>query len=217
MSSSADEIFARDQKQELPIVATKEICQNGTFIITGANTGLGYEAAKHFVQASAAKVILAVRTLSKGEAAKSNIETETGITGVAEVWPLDMSSYASIKAFAEKVKGLDRVDAIVENAAQALDKWSVAEGLETTLTVNVTGTMLLAGLVAPKLQESAKKFGILPHISIIGSGVAFSAGGELEKIGPNQDSLAARNTEDGVSGMQQRYVIFGPTNFLIFC
>jgi NAD(P)-dependent dehydrogenase (short-subunit alcohol dehydrogenase family) len=177
-----DPRFAKDQKQELPIVSTKEQCQGRTYIVTGSNVGLGFEAAKHFVKASAAKVILAVRSPSKGEEAKAKIESETGITGVAEVWPLDMGSYDSIKAFAKKVGGLDRVDAVVENAGIALDKWSVSDGLETTIIVNATGTLLLAGLLLPILQKSAKKFGTLPHISIIGSGVAFSASGVLETV-----------------------------------
>src|ERR1700761_710505 len=144
--------FAKDQAQDLPHFATKENCQNGTFIITGANAGLGLATAKRFVELSAAKVILAVRSLSKGEQAKSDIEQETGIKGVAEVWLLDMASYASIQAFAKKAsKELDRIDAIVENAALALDSWSFAEEQETSLTVNVTGTMMLAGLMLPKL------------------------------------------------------------------
>jgi len=197
MSASQFEI---DQKTPLPIVTTAESCKGRTYIVTGANTGLGYECAKHFVRLSSHKVILAVRSISKGEAAKERIEAETGVKGVAEVWELDLASYDSIKAFSKKVQELDRIDAIVENAAVALLHWSESEGLETTLTVNVTGTLLLTVLVLPKLQESAKKFGILPHISIIGSGVAFQAKGELEKI--NGNILDGLNTES--FGMENR-------------
>jgi NAD(P)-dependent dehydrogenase (short-subunit alcohol dehydrogenase family) len=177
--------FVRDQKTELPVADTfADKISGGTFIVTGSNTGLGFEAAQHFVRLGAAKLILAVRSTTKGEEAKSRIETSTGIKGVAEVWELDMSSYSSIVAFGKKLQGLDRLDAIVENAAVALDKWSTADkGFETTMIVNVTGTMLLAGLVMPKLQESAKKFGLKTHLSIIGSGVAHfdEARDELQK------------------------------------
>jgi NAD(P)-dependent dehydrogenase (short-subunit alcohol dehydrogenase family) len=194
--------MAADQAVDLPIVATAENCKGATFIVTGANIGLGYEAAKHFVRLQSAKVILAVRTPAKGEEAKAKIEAETGVTGVAEVWPLDMSSYHSIKAFAEKVKALSRVDAIVENAAQALMTFTLSDGLETSLVVNVTGTMLLAALVIPKLQESAKKFGIIPHISMIGSGAAFSVPGALEAIPSDADILDYYSTES--NGMKDR-------------
>jgi short-subunit dehydrogenase len=87
-----------------------------------------------------------------------------------------------VKEFGEKVHGLDRVDAVIENAGIAKLEWSVAEGLEATLTVNVISTMFLAAIVLPKLQESAKKFNTSPNMVIVGSEVAFQAKGELEKI-----------------------------------
>src|SRR6185436_1594402 len=71
-----------------------------TIIVTGSNTGMGLEAARHFVHLDAAKVILGGRTLSKGEAAKTSIEQTTGKKGVVEVWELDMARYASVQAFA---------------------------------------------------------------------------------------------------------------------
>lgn len=77
-----------------------------TIIITGANSGLGLEAAQHFVRLNAVKVILACRNITKASAAKSSIETSTGRTDVVEIWDLNLSSYASIVAFAERCKGL---------------------------------------------------------------------------------------------------------------
>ena len=50
-------------------------------IVTGANAGLGFEAAAKFVELGAHKVILAVRTLSKGEEAQRQIEARTGRKG----------------------------------------------------------------------------------------------------------------------------------------
>lgn len=174
--------FVKDQYTNLPIVPTTEDCRGGTYIVTGANTGLGFECAKHLIQLSPKKVILGVRSLSRGEAARVKMEAETGCEGIAEVWHLDLGSYESVKGFAAKVRALDRVDAVIENASVALDQKTTSEGLETTLTVNVVSTMLLAVLLYPKLQESAKKFGIEPHLVVVGSGVGFQAKGELEKI-----------------------------------
>lgn len=98
------------------------------------------------------------------------------------MWHLDLSSYDSVKEFSAKVQSLDRVDAIIENAGIAIAECTIVEGLEATLTVNVLSTMLLAVLVLPKLQESARKYGIVPHLVLVGSAVAFQAKGELEKI-----------------------------------
>jgi NAD(P)-dependent dehydrogenase (short-subunit alcohol dehydrogenase family) len=174
--------FARDQRTPLPIALTPKDCQGATYIVTGANTGLGFECAKHLVQLSSKRVILGVRTLRKGDEAKAKIEAETGRKGIVEVWHLDLTSYDSVKEFAKNVKGLDRVDAIIENAGVAMSKWSTAEGMETSLTVNNVSTMLLAVLVLPKLQESGEKFGISPSLVIVGSNASFGAEGELEKI-----------------------------------
>ena len=55
-----------------------------TVVVTGANTGLGLEATRHFVLAVASTVIIACRTLSKGEAAKQDIERTENRTGVVQ-------------------------------------------------------------------------------------------------------------------------------------
>ena len=143
-----------------------------TIIVTGANIGLGLEACKHFVRLGATKVILASRSIGKGETAKAEIEKETGRTGVVEVWQLDLSSYASTKAFARRCSELPRIDAAILNASVAVGKFGeLSEGHETSITVNVISTTLLALLLLPVLRQSATKFGIEPTLNIVGSGV----------------------------------------------
>lgn len=61
------------------------------------------------------KVILAVCTLSKGEQAKGAIEASVSRKGVVEVWPLDLESYDSVKAFASRAEGLPCLDIVNEN------------------------------------------------------------------------------------------------------
>jgi len=87
-----------------------------TIIISGSNTGLGLEAARHIVDLGAEKVILAVRDVEKGKEAKRSIENSTGRKEVIEVWSLDLSSYASVKTFVSKAESLPRIDALLENA-----------------------------------------------------------------------------------------------------
>ncbi|MCJ1301959.1 hypothetical protein MMC08_004760 [Hypocenomyce scalaris] len=140
-------------------------------IVTGSNVGLGFEAALHFTRLSAAKVVLAVRNLEKGEAAKKAIEESTKRTGVVEVWQLDLSSYESVKQFVKRAEGLDRLDAIVENAGIATEKYQVFEDNESTITINVVSTFLLALMILPKLRETARKFNVTPRLSIVSSEV----------------------------------------------
>lgn len=175
--------FLHSQFFVKPTYPTQD-CAGKTFIVTGANTGLGLEAARHFTRLNAQKVILAVRTVSKGEAAKRDIEDSTKRSGVVEVWPLDLASYDSVKAFARRAEGLERVDAVVENAGVSTDKFVLMEDNESTITTNVVSTFLLALLLLPKLRESAQKFGIEPHLTVVTSELHANAK-FVEKKGEN--------------------------------
>lgn len=142
-------------------------------IVTGSNTGLGLEAARHIVRLGAEKVILGVRNTSKGEAARQSIEDSTQRTGIVEVWSLDLSSYESVKQFAKRAQSLRRLDVLLENAGMMQSSFSTTEQDESTVTTNVTSTFLLALLVLPKLQETAQRFNTLPRLTIVASDVHF--------------------------------------------
>ena len=142
-----------------------------TIIVTGSNVGLGLEAARHFTRLNADKVILGVRNLEKGEAAKKSIEETTNRLGIVEVWQLDLASYESTKQFVKRAEGLRRLDAVVENAGIATRRYQVAEDNESTITTNVISTYLLALMILPKLRETATKFNTTPHLTIVSSEV----------------------------------------------
>ncbi|KIX96641.1 uncharacterized protein Z520_07907 [Fonsecaea multimorphosa CBS 102226] len=148
---------------------------NQVIIVTGSNVGLGFEAARHFYRLDCAKLILAVRTISKGQTAKEDIvrsvkHRSDGAEAI-EVWPLDLSSTESTLAFAERVKKeLLRVDAVVENAGINHQSWVVSEGFEQIIQVNVVNTLLLGLSLLPKLRETRRKFPeSSPHLEIVSS------------------------------------------------
>jgi len=126
-------------------------------IVTGANTGIGYEAALKYVELGASTVIIAVRSLSKGQAAKERIEQKTKIADVVEVWELDMHNFSSVDAFAQRVDhGLPRLDVALLNAGVVSAKYqSSSEGWEKMLQINTLSTALLAILLLPKLKASS--------------------------------------------------------------
>lgn len=160
--------FIRAQRQSLPVIPTTFAGE--TIIVTGANTGLGLETARHCVRLGASRVILAVRSLARGESAKASIEASTKITNVTEVWHCDLASYDSVKDFARRANSeLKRLDKVIENAGLSFDKWTVAEGSETTITVNVIGTFLVAVLLLPKMRESAEVMGTKPTLTVLTS------------------------------------------------
>ncbi|KAK4696465.1 hypothetical protein P7C71_g1449, partial [Lecanoromycetidae sp. Uapishka_2] len=151
-------------------------CAGQTIIVTGANTGLGKEAARHFARLGATKVILACRNIRAGEEAKKDIETTTSCGGnVLEVWTLDLLSYESIKSFAARASSLPRLDVLLESAGVAGYRWYQAGKHERMVAVNVISTFYLALLMLPKLKASAKEFSIKPRLTIVVSEVhAFS-------------------------------------------
>jgi hypothetical protein len=159
--------------QFIPLPTPTKSYADQTIIVTGSNIGLGLEAARHFVRLSAAKVILAVRSPSKGAAAARSIANSTGRTGVVEVWDLDLSSYASVLAFADRAAQLDRLDVLVSNAGIVTYEFVMAEGNESTITVNVLGGMLLGILLLPKLRETAVREKKETVLSFTGSFVHF--------------------------------------------
>ncbi|KAJ9614017.1 hypothetical protein H2200_002153 [Cladophialophora chaetospira] len=174
-----------------------------TIIVTGSNVGLGFEAARHFYRLNCAKLILAVRTVSKGQKAKEDIvrsvkHRSDGAEAI-EIWPLDLSSTKSTLAFAERVTSeLPRLDAIVENAGIVNPDWVVDEGFEQTVQVNVINTFLLALAILPKLTESKQKYPeSSPHLEIVSSEAhRFEKFNELK----SPDLYAALNNEKTFSG-----------------
>jgi NAD(P)-dependent dehydrogenase (short-subunit alcohol dehydrogenase family) len=122
---------------------------------------------------NASKVILGVRPIERGEAAKAGIEATTKRTkvGVMEVWEIDLPRYASVKSFASKVATLPRVDAVVSNASIATTNWEVFESHESTITVNVISTILLVLLLLPTMRASAEKFDIVPIFDVVCSNI----------------------------------------------
>jgi NAD(P)-dependent dehydrogenase (short-subunit alcohol dehydrogenase family) len=143
-----------------------------TVIVTGSNTGLGLEAARHFTYLGASTVVLAVRSLEKGDAAKLSIESSTGVKNVVQVMHVDMSSYSSVIEFASAVSHtLPRIDIVCLNAGIVKGQWEQAEDHEATITVNVISTFLLALALLPKLIEMSCRYNVRPTMTITSSEV----------------------------------------------
>jgi NAD(P)-dependent dehydrogenase (short-subunit alcohol dehydrogenase family) len=187
---------------------------NKTVIITGSNTGLGKEAARHIARLGAETLILAVRNLEKGEAAKQDIEFSTKCgKDVIQVWHLDMANYSSVLDFVERAQSLQRVDVLLANAAIATFNFAMAEENESTLTVNVISTFLLVLGMIPKMKETAEKFETRPVVSVTSSGAHKSAKFP-ERFAPEGEILSTLTSDEKFDAMQ-RY----PTSKLleVFC
>jgi len=172
--------FISEQLTSLPDVDSIDLSGRNV-IVTGSNIGLGLEAARHFANMKPQLLILAVRSLEKGEAAKKDI-LSTCPSGVnVQVWQLDLGSFASVKKFAERVKSeLQRLDVLLLNAGIANDFWqTTSDGYEAVLQTNVISTGMLALLLLPLLESTAKEAApasspsFKPHLTLTGSEVHF--------------------------------------------
>jgi NAD(P)-dependent dehydrogenase (short-subunit alcohol dehydrogenase family) len=116
-----------------------------TFVVTGANSGIGFETSRRLA-AAGAHVVLACRDLGRGR------EAAARIAGSTEVRELDTGSLASIRAFAD---GFDRpFDVLINNAGiMAVDEARSADGFELQLATNFLGAFALTGLLLDRLTD----------------------------------------------------------------
>ena len=122
-----------------------------TAVITGANTGLGYETAVALA-AKGARVVLAVRNLDKGKAAADLITTSTPGSDVA-VQELDLTSLASIRAAADDLRSsYDTIDLLINNAGVMFTPRSeTKDGFELQFGTNHLGHFAFTGLLLDRL------------------------------------------------------------------
>ena len=114
-----------------------------------------------------------------------------------DVWQVDISNYDSIKAFAGRVKSLERLDAFVQNAGILTTKFEVVNGHESTIAINLIGAVLLSLSVLPKLQESAAKYNVQGRMTFVGSDLQYIAKfNEKDASGKLFEALKAKEGVD---------------------
>lgn len=123
-------------------------------VVTGANTGLGYQSALTFAR-SGADVVLAVRNAEKGAAAKARILADTPSAKVA-VGQLDLADLASIRDYGTAEADRGPVDVLLNNAGVMLvpQREITVDGFEMHMGVNHLGHVLLTSLLLPALSAA---------------------------------------------------------------
>jgi NAD(P)-dependent dehydrogenase (short-subunit alcohol dehydrogenase family) len=123
-------------------------------VVTGANSGIGFEATRLFVE-NGAHVVLACRSTDRGENARRKI-LETDPPGTAEVLELDLADLESVRAFTDRVlEGHDRLDVLVNNAGvMFLPYRETEDGFQVQFGVNHLGHFALTGLLLDRLVET---------------------------------------------------------------
>ncbi|MEN0135174.1 MAG: oxidoreductase [Rhodococcus sp. (in: high G+C Gram-positive bacteria)] len=135
--------------------ASDIVDQSGrTFVVTGANSGLGEVAARALGKAGA-HVVLACRNTNKGEVVARSIGDN------AEVRRLDLSDLASVREFAA---GVEAVDVLVNNAGvMAVPQRKTADGFEMQIGTNHLGHFALTGLLLDKITDRVATMSSAAH------------------------------------------------------
>lgn len=124
-------------------------------IITGGNSGIGYETALELAR-KGAKVILGCRDETRGQKAANSIIKKTKNQSVSYM-NLDLSSFKSVRKFVEEFKSLEiKLDILINNAgASGVHRDKTEDGIVRDMQVNHFGPFLLTVLLTPILIKSA--------------------------------------------------------------
>jgi len=137
-----------------PVSPQKFNLQSQTGIVTGSNVGLGIECCRQLLDLGLDHLILAVRNEDKGRKAKEDLQKGTPGAKI-EVWKLDLSTYDSVTAFAQRCNTLSRLQFVILNAGVFKVKLEINESTshEEVMQVNYPSTALLTNLLLPILKE----------------------------------------------------------------
>ncbi|TKX71588.1 oxidoreductase [Halorubrum sp. SP9] len=128
-----------------------------TVVVTGANSGLGYAGTRAFA-ARGATVVMACRSVDRGEAAAREIRADAGgeVGGDLDVRECDLASLDSVEAFADGLAAdYDAVDVCCNNAGvMAIPRSETEDGFETQFGVNHLGHFALTGRLFPLLEAA---------------------------------------------------------------
>ncbi len=125
-----------------------------TIIVTGANTGLGFESAKSFAR-NGANVVMACRSLEKGEIARKQI-VRIFPSSIIQVMQLDLADLKSIRDFAATFRQSHaHLDVLLNNAAVMMVPYSLTkDGFESQMGINHLGHFALTGVLLDVLKKS---------------------------------------------------------------
>ena len=121
-------------------------------VITGANSGIGFKAARHLA-AKGATVIMACRNLEKARAARARLPAEANV----RIVELDLGSQASVKKAAEEILAeYPRLDLLLNNAGiMWLEEGRTEDSFERQFGINHLGHFTLTALLLPALRDVA--------------------------------------------------------------
>jgi len=127
-----------------------------TYLITGANSGIGFEASR-ILLSKGAKVVMLNRNPEKSTVAITQLNEEFGPNTDVSFIRMDLAELASVRETAEQVlKSIPQIDALICNAAiaQVPTRKLTKDGFESQLGTNHYGHFLLCGMLFDRIESS---------------------------------------------------------------
>ncbi|MBU2963449.1 SDR family oxidoreductase [Citreicella sp. C3M06] len=127
-----------------------------TYLITGANAGAGFQAAR-ILLSKGARIVMLNRSAERSTAAIAKLKQDFGAGAEVSFVRMDLSDLASVRAAAtELLNTVPRIDALICNAAiaQVPTRKLTVDGFESQLGTNHYGHFLLCGMLFDRIEDS---------------------------------------------------------------
>ncbi|MGQ7843507.1 SDR family oxidoreductase [Granulosicoccus sp. 3-233] len=137
-----------------------------TFVITGANAGAGFQAAR-ILLSKKARVVMLNRSAEKSHAAVNDLQQEFGTTAEVSFIRMDLAELASVRATAEEIsRTVPRIDALICNAAiaQVPGRKLTPDRFESQLGTNHYGHFVLCGMLFDRIEESGGRIVVVASL-----------------------------------------------------
>ena len=137
-----------------------------TYLITGANAGAGFQAAR-ILLGKGAKVVMLNRSAEKSAAAVMELKQEFGASAEVSFVRMDLADLASVRAAAREVlRDVPRIDALICNAAiaQVPTRKLTVDGHESQLGTNHYGHFLLCGMLFDRIEASSGRIVVVASL-----------------------------------------------------
>lgn len=134
-----------------------------TYLITGANTGTGFEATKILLK-KGAKVVMLNRNENKSKKAMNTLKKQFGENVKVSFVKMDLAQLSSVRNAADELNNsLHQIDALICNAAvaQISKQQFTADGFESQIGINYYGHFLLINLLFDKIEQGGKRIVIV--------------------------------------------------------
>jgi NAD(P)-dependent dehydrogenase (short-subunit alcohol dehydrogenase family) len=142
------------------------------YVITGGNSGIGFEAARHLGKAGA-DVVLACRSTAKAENAAKELRSQ--VERQVDVIQLNLSDLSSVRAAADELRTkYTKINGLINNAGvMQTPKQQTADGFEMQLGTNHLGHFLLSGLLIDVVEAAAGRVVTLSSIAHLSGKIRF--------------------------------------------